>query len=200
MFAGSRISFAGAALINHPIVRRSQVVSEVEKAGRSGPLLFVTIEHLIESGDQEVIREIQDIVYRPSSSITGKLSEELPKDIGPEWTWGIDVKTDPTLLFRFSALTYNAHRIHYDGGYARDVEGYPGLVVQGPLQAIGLAELCRRFASEDSMSSFRFRALRPMFEGSRLRLRGRRQGPQVHLASFDDEGQMTMEATAELTT
>jgi 3-methylfumaryl-CoA hydratase len=116
----------------------------------------------------------------------------------PTWVWRIDLATDPTLLFRFSALTYNAHRIHYDRAYATEEEGYPGLVVHGPLQAIGLAELCRRFVPDASLSSYAFRARTPAFDGPPLRLRGRPDGRGgAELVAFDHHGVPTL--TAEVT-
>jgi 3-methylfumaryl-CoA hydratase len=113
---------------------------------------------------------------------------------------GLDLAIEPTLLFRFSALTYNAHRIHYDRQWAVDREGYPGLVVHGPLQAIGLAELCRRYCGERIMRSFRFRAIRPAFDDGPLLLRGTTdgRGDRATLVAFDHGGTPTMTAEAEL--
>jgi 3-methylfumaryl-CoA hydratase len=156
------------------------------------------------------ITETQDLVYRDAPpavtagaapAMPAPAAQPAPDGPGPDdagWTWRIDLDTDPTLLFRFSALTYNAHRIHYDRGWAIDEEGYPGLVVHGPLQAIGLAELCRRFAPEAVLASYAFRARRPAFDGPPLRLRGRpddRGGAE--LAAFDQHGVPTL--TAEVT-
>ena len=105
--------------------------------------------------------------------------------------------TDPTVLFRFSALTYNAHRIHYDRSYATADEGYPGLVVQGPLQAIGLTELCRRFGGSRPLTAFSFRAVRPAFDGTPIRLRGRPiGGERVELVALNSEALPTMVAEA----
>ena len=131
-----------------------------------------------------------------------------------EWSWTWSLTPDPTLLFRFSTLTYNAHRIHYDRAYATTVEAYPGLVVHGPLQAIALAELCRRFLPDRRVTSFRFRALRPAFEGHPVRFCGRAapaegggqpdggegsEGEErIDLAAIDHEGHVTMRASAGL--
>ena len=116
------------------------------------------------------------------------------------WTMRLDLAVEPTLLFRFSALTYNAHRIHYDRRWATDNEGYPGLVVHGPLQAIGLAELCRRHSGRRVMRSFRFRATSPAFDDGPLLLRGRSDpaGDRAILVAFDHRGTQTMTAEAEL--
>jgi 3-methylfumaryl-CoA hydratase len=197
MFAGARLWFPGIARIDRQLVRQSDVVSTTEKSGRSGPLLFVTIEHRVASEEEVVVREDQDIVYRPSQQ-QGTPQGEEPVPPMNDWTWGLDLHPSETMLFRFSALTYNAHRIHYDRQYAREVEGYPGLVVQGPLQAIALAEVCRRDCPDRRMTSFDFRALRPAFEGATLNVRGRPNGSSADLAVFDGSGRRTMEATATL--
>jgi 3-methylfumaryl-CoA hydratase len=166
-----------------------------EKVGRSGALLFVAIDHQIEGVNGVVIHEEQDLVYRPSSAKSSPTTESMDEDEVPSWDWQIDLPTDSTALFRFSALTYNSHRIHYDRRYAVETEGYPGLVVQGPYQAIGLAELCRRNHREHPLTSFQFRALRPAFDGESLRLRGK-DGPALELAAFDASNHRTMNATA----
>ena len=116
--------------------------------------------------------------------------QEVPGD----WDLSLDLEIDPTLLFRFSALTYNAHRIHYDRDFATGVEGYPGLVVHGPLQAIGLAELCRR-GVDRPLAGFEFRAVRPVFDDGPLRLRGQVDAGSVALVSFDGAGRPAVEAT-----
>jgi 3-methylfumaryl-CoA hydratase len=197
MFAGARLWFPGRARIDRQLVRQSDVLSTTEKSGRSGPLLFVTIEHRIANEDVAVVREEQDIVYRPSQQ-QGIAQGEDPVPPMNDWTWGLDLDPSETMLFRFSALTYNAHRIHYDRQYAREVEGYPGLVVHGPLQAIALAEVCRRYCPDRRMASFEFRALRPAFDGETLKFRGRPNGSSVELAAFDGSDRRTMEATATL--
>jgi 3-methylfumaryl-CoA hydratase len=200
MFAGSRIAFPGTAKVGQLLKRRSRVTSVAEKVGRTGPLLFVTVEHIIEADDRVVIEEEQDLVYRPASRqlpTTVESSEGV--DVGEQWKWKLDLATDATALFRFSALTYNSHRIHYDRPYATETEGYPGLVVQGPYQAIGLAELCRRNSPKAVLESFQFRAVRAAFDGVPLRLRGR-LSDVVELAAYDEYNQQTMTASAILKT
>jgi len=190
MFAGGRLVFEAPALIGEPLVRRSRTVSSVEKVGRTGPLLLTTVEHEISQAARVVIREEQDIIYRAEGA--GPSGTVAPQ--GP-WPWELDLAADPTMLFRFSALTYNAHRIHYDRDYARQIEGYPGLVVQGPLQALTLAELCRRHA-RGPLRTFEFRAVFPAFEGDTLRARGRSEADRITLAVFNGAGNATMEAGA----
>jgi 3-methylfumaryl-CoA hydratase len=121
---------------------------------------------------------------------------------GPGWEHRRSLPTDEALLFRFSALTYNAHRIHYDLPYATAVEGYPGLVVQGPLQAMALAALARDVLAQDGrtgggLGSFAFRALAPAFCGTTLELVARPGGLGLELAAYDGQGRRTMEAAAE---
>jgi 3-methylfumaryl-CoA hydratase len=117
-----------------------------------------------------------------------------------DWPWSWDLPIGPTLLFRFSALTYNAHRIHYDRPYATGVEGYPGLVVHGPLQAVALAELCRRHDPRP-LAAFRFTALAPAFDDGPLRLRGRPDGGDgAELRALDVHGTAVMEAAATFAT
>ena len=204
MFAGGDLRFSGVIPVGAS-VRRSSVVSNVEeKRGRSGSLVFVTVTHDHSVDGHGVVLETQDIVYRPaptgSASPAPAAAPSAPVD-GAEgaWDWRFDLDTHPTSLFRFSALTYNAHRIHYDRTYATEVEGYPGLVVHGPLQAMALAELCRRNLPDRVMRSFRFRAVRPAFDGHPLGVSGRLAGvDNVSLAVLDHTGQVTMRAEAEL--
>jgi 3-methylfumaryl-CoA hydratase len=202
MFAGGRIEFGSPIAVGEFIRRRSVVTSVTEKFGRSGELLFVEVTHELSCDSQTSVTETQDLVYRPASpsgaatgspATTGGTADAGADD--RNWAWGLELATDPTLLFRFSALTYNAHRIHYDRAYATEVEGYPGLVVHGPLQAIALAELCRRNARDRRVATFTFRALRPAFDGAPLQLRGRaRDDNHAELLALDRDGQRTMTA------
>jgi 3-methylfumaryl-CoA hydratase len=154
-------------------------------------LVFVNVKHEVTGGGTAV--DEQDIVYREPASGPTPAAEPAPPE---EWDWAWDFAITPTLLFRFSALTYNAHRIHYDRRYATEEEGYPGLVVHGPLQAVALAELCRRHAPDRHLASFTFRALSPAFDDGALLLRGRPDGEAVELAAFDHRGARTMTAEA----
>jgi 3-methylfumaryl-CoA hydratase len=144
MWAGGRVRASGPLRCGELATKRSRVLSVQRKQGRSGPLTFITMEHQVLQRGHVVIDEQQDIVYRETASAAGQ--PPVPSDDGPavppaDGEWAIDVS--PTLLFRFSALTYNAHRIHYDREYARRVEGYPGLLTHGPLQALAMAEAAR---------------------------------------------------------
>jgi 3-methylfumaryl-CoA hydratase len=195
MFAGARLTWPGTARVGDRLTRRSRVSSVVEKSGRTGSLLFVTIEHVIENAEGVVIHEEQDLVYRASSSQTSADERLDDVDESGQWKWKLDLPVDAVALFRFSALTYNSHRIHYDRPYAVEVEGYPGLVVQGPYQAIGLAELCRRNEPHARLATFQFRAMRAAFDGMPVRLRGT-AGEQIALAAFDTLNRQSMSAYA----
>lgn len=197
MFAGGRLDLPTPVAVGRRLHRTSVVTSVTEKAGRSGDLLFVEVTHELASAGRTVIIEVQDLVYRGPSAASGGGGAPFHED--GTWTLQEELSTDPTLLFRFSALTYNAHRIHYDRAYATEVEGYPGLVVHGPLQAMALAELCRRHLPDRRVAAFAFRARRPAFDGPPLRLRGRLiDAAQAELVAVDAEGQPTMTAQATL--
>jgi len=160
MWAGGRIEFHGAIAIGASIERRSTIKDVSAKTGASGDMVFVTVSHKIFAGTGLVISEEQDIVFR-----------DMPK--APPPPGAAEARTaratrrivpDPMLLFRFSALTFNAHRIHYDRDYARNAESYPGLVVQGPLIAMLLVDHYLRAHPAARISSFTFRAQRPLFD------------------------------------
>lgn len=198
MWAGGRLDLPVPVAVGRRLHRTSLVTGVAEKKGRSGDLVFVEVTHQLESAGRAVIVEVQDIVYRGAGGAAPAGDDAGDAD---GWTWEEELATDPTLLFRFSALTYNAHRIHYDRAYATEVEGYPGLVVHGPLQAIALAELCRRHLPDRRVAGFSFRSLRPAFDGAPLRLRGRAfedHNGLVHLAAVDADGHTTMTAEAAL--
>jgi 3-methylfumaryl-CoA hydratase len=166
MWAGGRVRTSGALRRGAPATKRSSVLSVTEKEGRSGHLTIVTVGHRISQDDRVVVDEEQDIVYREAVAPTGATTAPEPADEGEivpagDGEWEIEIS--PTLLFRYSALTYNAHRIHYDRDFARDVEGYPGLLTHGPLQALAMAEAARaRGVGGDA--SFEYRLLSPLFD------------------------------------
>jgi 3-methylfumaryl-CoA hydratase len=201
MFAGGHLVLDGGLRVGAELRRRSEVTAVEQKEGRSGRLQFVTVTHQLHPAQSggPAVTDVQDIVYRPPAppAAAGAASAPDPTADAGRWDWGFELRPDPTLLFRFSALTYNAHRIHYDRTYATEVEGYPGLVVHGPLQAIALAELCRRNLPDRPLRSFRFRALRPAFDGRPLQVVGRADGEdRIALAVVDDAGSTTMQADA----
>lgn len=206
MFAGGRLEFVGDLRVGRPLVRSTTFSEPVVKEGRSGRLVFVTVRHEISCADEPAVIEEQDLVYRPvvatagpGASTPAPASTAAPDEASASPPAELErvVVPDSRMLFRFSALTYNAHRIHYDLPYATGVEGYPGLVVHGPLQAILLAELLRAEGST-VIKEFRFRGVAPAFVDAPLRLRGERSGRTVELASIDPAGTTTMSATVTL--
>jgi 3-methylfumaryl-CoA hydratase len=195
MFAGSRVRFLIPLVIGET-ARRQSVIREVsEKVGRAGKLAFVTVRHQIEQRGEICIEEEQDIVYREAGSRVAA-PERRELTAAPPGSWSRVVTPDPTLLFRFSALTFNAHRIHYDRDYAT-TEGYPGLVVHGQLAAVLLMELVRSH-SPRPVSAFAFRALAPLFDLDPFRLIGTSEGERVHLEARGPDGQTALSAEAEL--
>jgi 3-methylfumaryl-CoA hydratase len=199
MWAGSRITFHRPLCIGERVERESVIAAIEEKRGRTSDLVFVTVRHRFTSAAGLAMQEEQDLVYRdpapPGSSATGPL---VDAEAEPAARWQRTVRPTETLLFRFSALTFNGHRIHYDRRYAELVEGYPGLVVHGPLIATLLLELIQSHDPSVSLERFEFRALRPTFDTSDFRVSGARGNDERHfnLWSTDNRGQRAVEAQA----
>jgi 3-methylfumaryl-CoA hydratase len=197
MYAGGAVTRTGLVRIGEDLAKTSGVASVESKTGRSGELLFVEVDSRL-AAENGSLHETSNIVYKqPSPFRSASPGGDL---VDGEWSSGREVSPDPTLLFRMSALTYNAHRIHYDRSYATEVEGYPGLVVHGPLQAILLADLLRRSFPAHTVESFRFRSTAPAFDTDPLQLRLRIDADQstAELAAFSG-GRKTMTAQAALT-
>lgn len=197
MWAASSVEYLRPLMLNLPATRSSVVEGVDFKSGRAGPLLFVTVAHRVSQRDSVCVRERQTLVYRsmPTGPATLPPGEPAPADVD----WTRTVTPDPVLLFRYSALTYNGHRIHYDRLYAVGTEFYPGLVVQGPLLATLLLDLMREFLPQAQVASYEFRALRPTFEGSDVTLHGRQEPDgRVRLWSADADGCVCMHAEARL--
>lgn len=170
MWAGSRVRFLADIALGTPIERTSTLIAATPKRGRSGDMLFVTVRHEIAPKDQATaIVEEQDIVYREAATPGAPFTRPIV-DPGKLESAVRMVTTDPVMLFRYSALTFNGHRIHYDREYTRDVEGYPGLVVHGPLIATLLLDHALRRMPGASIASYSFRALSPLFDGEAITL------------------------------
>jgi len=162
MWAGSRIRFLSPISVGCQMQRRTVLKGVVNKAGRSGPLVFVALQHILTVGDVPALIEDQDIVYREAAVIASDPAEAPKSDVGRSDS-SREVILETTALFRYSALTYNAHRIHYDRDYATKVEFYDGLVVQGPFLATLLIDHFRRQEPDLPINHFSFRARRPVF-------------------------------------
>ena len=196
MWAASAIQFHGPLHVGATITRTTEIVDVQAKDGRSGPLVFVTLCHELAVGAAPAITERQEIVYRGDAAAGA--ASPAPRPAPGDAAWQREVRPDPVLLFRYSALTFNGHRIHYDRPYATGVEGYPGLVVHGPLLATLLADLVRRKLPEATLAHFEFRAVRPVFEGAPFHLCGAPapDGRSARLWVRDAEGALCMEAAA----
>jgi len=175
MWAGSRLEFLGALELGESATRVSRILAVEEKSGRSGRLCFVTVEHEIRGRAGVAIREQQDIVYRDAATGVAPPAQAAPN----EATWRREWSFDAPRLFRYSALTFNSHRIHYDREYATNEEGYPGLVVHGPLLATLMLELVRAHHPDRTLRQFEFRAVAPVFEGQRIEACGEPNGDRI---------------------
>jgi 3-methylfumaryl-CoA hydratase len=181
MFAGGRVWRHGELRIGRSATRRTWQASSARKQGRSGPLHFVTVRTEVSQGSQVVITEEQDLVYREPGANGQARSDQIVAAAGRDRA----VTVDPVLLFRFSALTYNAHRIHYDRDFAR-AEGYPGLLVHGPLQALLMAELARPGATE-----YAYRLVAPLYEDDGLIVSAAPDGDAVRVSCRDASDRVT---------
>jgi len=197
MWAGWSVEFLQPLRVGDKVTRESRILDVSVKTGRRGELTFITIGHEIAKATGLAVREVQSIVYRqearyqPSTAMSerARTDELFCREIIPT----------PVLLFQYSALTFNSHRIHYDRSYASDVEGYPGLVVQGPLVATLLVELLRSQKTVGMLRSVSFKAVSPLFDSRPFCLCGRAEGLRdFALWARDGEGRVAMHATAQI--
>ncbi|WP_373491994.1 MaoC family dehydratase N-terminal domain-containing protein [Parasphingorhabdus sp.] len=199
MWASSSVSFDSPLQLGDAITRVSTIASIEEKSGKSGDLIFVALDHETHAGDRVTIRERQNIVYRePAAMPASAPPVSAPKPDLSDWDWQQQILPSEPLLFRYSALTFNSHRIHYDRPYAVQEEGYPGLVVQGPLMATLLLNLAARQLGANRLARFSFRGQSPAFANRALHLVGKRVGEEFTLAVLGSEGQAIMTAEAEM--
>ncbi len=198
MWAGSQFEFRAPVRVGDAVSRTSTIADVTEKEGRTGKLVFVKVRHELRCNGaaEPAIVEFHDIVYREAKQPTDVEPPPLAAPTGAAWQR--EVVPDDVLLFRYSALTFNGHRIHYDRKYVTEVEGYPGLIVHGPLIATLLMDLLRRHAPDAQVASFRFKAVRPTFDLHPFKVNGQREGNTVKLWAQDHEGWLTMDAVATL--
>ncbi len=192
MWAGGRVRFLAPLHAGDAVERTSTILFVTEKTGGSGRLVFVTVRHAISGPSGPALEEEQDIVYRGAEGEAVKPGDPAPPI---DAAAAREVFPDPVLLFRYSALTGNGHRIHYDADYVRDVEGYPGLIVHGPLQATWMAALA---AELGALRRFSFRGRRPAFAGAPMQVEAWRAGDGLRLRTTDSGGAICMTAEAEL--
>ena len=197
MFAGGRLQFHRPLRVEDQISRTSTIADVSYKQGRTGPLLFVTVRHEIQNSEGLAVREEHDIVYR-DHPISGSGFQKTQTPPGPA-AWTREIHPDAVMLFRYSALTFNGHRIHYDRQYATEVEGYPGLVVHGPLIATLLLDLLRRNLPHAAIARFAFRAVQPLFDAAPFLVSGRvEENKIVRLWASDAVGNLAMDITTTL--
>ena len=199
MWAGSQFTFHAPIRVGDQVARTSTIDDVRSKSGRTGPLVFVKVRHEVRcnGATDPALVEFHDIVYREA---------QRPGDVAPppepagRGAWRREIVPDDVLLFRYSALTFNGHRIHYDRKYVTEVEGYPGLIVHGPLIATLLMDLLRRQLPDATVADFHFKAVRPTFDLHPFHVNGELQadGKTVRLWASDHEGWLTMDATATL--
>ena len=198
MWAGGRLRWHDAIRVGDSIERVSRVASVSKKSGKTGDLVFVLVEHRISTERGLALTEEHDIVYReaPESGAVPATPPRAPIDEA----WCERIVPDDVLLFRYSALTFNGHRIHYDRRYVAEVEGYPGLIVHGPLIATLLVELVRKHLPHATLATFSFRAISPLFDIAPFEVCGRpdADGRTVHLWARNMDVGLAMQATAEL--
>ena len=196
MWAGGRFQWHAPLRVGDAVERTSRIVSVTHKAGRTGDLVFVLVRHEIANAQGLAITEEHDIVYRAAAQPGDPVPppQAAPRDA----PWTREIVPDDVLLFRYSALTFNGHRIHYDRKYVTEVEGYPGLVVHGPLIATLLVDLARRQRPDVRVRTFSFKAVRPTFDLHPFRVNGKpaADGQGAQLWAQDHEGWLTMQAEA----
>ena len=202
MWAGGRLQWetANPMRVGETVERVSTIRSVTHKAGRSGELLFVLVEHRYSNANGLALTEEHDIVYRAAAEPGApEPTPQTPPLAGLE-SWSRRIVPDDVLLFRYSALTFNGHRIHYDRQYVTEVEGYPGLIVHGPLIATLLLDLLRRNMPTAQVRRFSFKAVRPTFDLNAFQVFGKvsDDGRTVELWAQDHDGWLTMQGTAEL--
>ena len=194
MWAGSRLEFVKPLRVGSEIERLSTIRDVKVKSGRSGALVFVTVHHEVRDAMGTVLTDEHDIVFRGPGTLAN-----APQPAPAQAPWQREIRPDPLLLFRYSAVTFNGHRIHYDHPYVTKVEGYPGLVVHGPLIATLLVDLLRRNKPGVHLRKYAFRALRPLYDTAPFHTCGApdEAARTAKLWTRDAEGAMTMDATAE---
>ena len=194
MWAGSRIRYLANVPVEALATRVSRILKVENKTGKRGSLSFVTVQHNISCDGTLCISEEQDLVYREA---TTQGAGGAPQRHGGIAQWSRSVVPDTTLLFRYSALTFNGHRIHYDQTYARNEEGYPDLVVHGPLTATLLQRFALEHGGGRSLANFDFRGVTPLFVGRAFELEGRQADDgTLALWARGPDGELAMSATA----
>jgi len=196
MWAGGRLQFEHPLHIGDEITRTSRIANVTTKEGRTGSLVFVLVRQEIADARGVALTEEHDIVYRDVAPAGAPAA--VPQPAPTDESFAREIVPDAVLLFRYSALTFNGHRIHYDRSYVTEVEGYPGLIVHGPLIATLLLDLLRRERPETRVRRFSFKAVSPLFDIHRFTVCGKPDGDRrYNLWARNHEGALAMEASAE---
>ena len=195
MFVGARCQLHRQLQLQTPARLVESVLGREEKQGSAGTMSLLTVGYRYYQRDELCIEEERDFMYLPAREMEAEERYAGPLKAVPDADLAQDLDTDPVLLFKFSALTFNGHRIHYDADYARTEEGYPATVVHGPLTALLLAGLAT--GANPGISRFAFRARAPLFCGDRLRLRGTSGAAGISLTAYRPDGQVAMTAEAD---
>ena len=201
MWASSDIAFHAPVSTGARITRTSRIASITPKSGKSGDMVFVNVAHDTHADGALAVSEVQTLVYREAAPADAPLSPPPSGDSGfdaSEWDMVRTITPDPRLLFRYSALTFNTHRIHYDAPYARDVERYRGLVVHGPLTASLLLQMAAEELGENTLRTFAFRGISPAIADEPLHLVMRHTGDAYELAAFASDGRHITRASASI--
>lgn len=196
MWAAGGMQIERPLRLGEPAERQTRIAAIDAKSGKSGSLLFITLEHRLSQGGTLCISEQQNLVYRAMPQGPAPLPPGEPAP--PEADWTQTVTPNPVLLFRYSALTYNGHRIHYDRQYAIEQEFYPALVVHGPLLATLILEQVQQRWPESRLLDFKFRAMRPSFDTHPLTVGGKRDGDRLQLWTADHQGNLCVQASGTL--
>ena len=194
MWAGGKLEFFDALRVGDAMTRTSRISDVTMKTGSTGALCFVSVDHQITTPRGTAIRERQDIVYRDGS--TAQASAPAKPGAPPAAQHRESHMADPVLLFRYSALTFNGHRIHYDRDYVTKVEGYPGLIFHGPMQAAFLVEFAAKLHRGAAPKKFSYRGVQPLFEGGEFSINANENGTSMELWAANSAGQPTMKGTA----
>jgi 3-methylfumaryl-CoA hydratase len=195
MWAGGELEFFDCLRVGDEATRTSRISDVTMKTGSTGVLCFVSVDHLVTTVRGTALRERQDIVYRDISTAQSAATAR-PAAAPPVAKHRETHMADPVLLFRYSALTFNGHRIHYDRDYVTRVEGYPGLIFHGPMQAAFLAEMAARLHGGVAPKKFSYRGVQPLFEGSEFSVNANETDGGLELWVANSDGAPTMKATA----
>ncbi|MGE5157044.1 MAG: MaoC family dehydratase N-terminal domain-containing protein [Gemmatimonas sp.] len=195
MWAGGELQFVDSLRVGDEATRTSRISDVTLKSGSTGPLCCVSVEHSVTTSRGIAIRERQDIIYRDMGGAQAAAPAK-PASPPPAAQHRETHVSDPVLLFRYSALTFNGHRIHYDRDYVTKVEGYPGLIFHGPLQAAFIIEMAAKLRGGQPPKKFVYRGVQPLFEGGEFSINANDNGSAMELWTANAAGQPTMKGTA----